>query len=209
MKLAVFGASGRTGKPLVEQALQAGHEVVALVRTPSKLAIQHPKLTVIQGDAMNPVDVDNVVQGSDAVISVIGQAKGAPRDTQTVAITNIVAAMNKYGVKRLVSLTGAGVDDPHDRPKFVHHLIKTALKLLSGHVLKDAENHADAIRKSSLDWVIVRGPMLNEGPHTGNYRVGWVGVNTGSRISRADLADFILKQTSDTTYVRQSPMVSN
>src|SRR5689334_228722 len=141
MRLAVFGATGRTGKPLVEQALQAGHEVVALVRTPSKLAIQHPKLTVIQGDAMNPVNVDDTVQGSDAVISVIGQAKGAPRDTQTVAITNIIAAMNKYGIKRLVSLTGAGVDDRRDRPKFVHHLIKTALKLLSGHVLKDAENH--------------------------------------------------------------------
>lgn len=209
MKLAVLGAAGRTGKPLVEQALQAGHEVVALVRTPSKLAVQNPKLMVIQGDAMNPLDVDKVVQGSDAVISVIGQTKGSPRNTQTVAMTNIIAAMNKYGVKRLVSLTGAGVDDPHDRPKFANHLIKLALKLLSGHVLRDAENHAEAIRKSNLDWVIVRGPRLNEGPHTGNYRIGWVGVNTGSRISRADLADFILKQTTDTTYLRQSPMVSD
>ena len=209
MKLAIFGATGRTGRPLVEQALQVGYEVVALVRTPSRLAVEHPKLMVIQGNVMNPADVDKVVQGCDAVISVIGQSKGAPRDTQTVAITNIIAAMNKYGVKRLVSLTGAGVDDPRDRPKFVHHLIKTALKLVSGHVLKDAENHAEAIRKSNLDWVIVRGPMLNEGPHTGAYRIGWVGVNTGSRISRADLADFILKQTTDTTYLRQSPMVSN
>jgi putative NADH-flavin reductase len=209
MKLAIFGATGRTGKPLVEQALQAGHEVVALVRTPSKLTIQHPKLTVIQGDALNPVDVDKVVQGSDAVISVIGQRKGAPRDTMTVAITNIIAAMNKYGVRRLVSLTGGGVDDPRDRPKFANRMIKLALKLMSGHVLKDAENHAEVIRKSNLDWVIVRGPMLNDGPHTGNYRVGWVGVNTGSRLSRANLADFILKQTTDTTYLRQSPMVSD
>ncbi len=98
---------------------------------------------------------------------------------------------------------------PHDRPKLINHLIKIALKLQSGHVLKDAENHAEEIRKSDLDWVIVRGPMLNEGPYTGKYRVGWVGVNTGSRISRADLADFILKQTTDTTYLRQAPMVSD
>src|SRR5690348_2739695 len=209
MKLAIFGATGRTGKPLLEQALQAGHEVVALVRTPSKLTIQHPKLTVIQGNAMNPADVDRVVQGSDAVISVIGQTKGSPRDTMTVAITNIIAAMNKYGVKRLVSLTGGGVDDPHDRPRFANHMIKLALKLMSGHVLKDAENHAEAIRKSNLGWVIVRGPMLNDGPYTGNYRVGWVGVNTGARDARADLADFILKQTTDTTDLRQSPMVSD
>lgn len=209
MKLAIFGATGRTGKPLVEQALKAGHEVVVLVRTPSKLIIQHPKLTVLQGDAMNPADVDKVVQGSDAVISVLGQSKDSPRDMQTVAITNIIAAMNKYGIKRLVSLTGAGVDDPRDRPKFANHLIKLALKMMSGHVLKDAENHADAIRKSDLDWVIVRGPMLTDGPHTGNYRVGWVGVNTGARLSRANLADFILKQTTDTTYLRQAPMVSD
>lgn len=209
MKLAIFGATGRTGKPLLEQALKAGHEVTVLVRTPSKLTIQNPKLTVMQGDAMNQDDVDKAVQGSDAVISVIGQAKGSPRDMQTVAITNIITSMNKYGVKRLVSLTGAGVDDPHDRPKFAHRLIKLALKLLSGHVLKDAENHAEAIRKSNLDWVIARGPMLNEGPYTGNYRVGWVGVNTGSRISRADLADFLLKQTTNITYLRQLPMVSD
>lgn len=209
MKLAIFGATGRTGKPLVEQALKAGHEVVVLVRTPSKLIIQHPKLTVLQGDAMNPADVDKVVQGSDAVISVLGQSKDSPRDMQTVAITNIIAAMNKYGIKRLVSLTGAGVDDPRDRPKFANHLIKLALKMMSGHVLKDAENHAGAIRKSDLDWVIVRGPMLTDGPHTGNYRVGWVGVNTGARLSRANLADFILKQTTDTTYLRQAPMVSD
>ncbi len=180
-----------------------------LVRNPAKLTVQNPKLTVVQGDVLNQDDVDRVVQGSDAVISVIGQTKDAPRNLMTVAITNIIAAMHKYGVKRLVSLTGAGVDDPHDRPKLPNHLIKLALKLMSGHVLKDAENHAEVIRKSDLDWVIVRGPMLNEGPYTGRYRVGWVGVNTGSRISRADLADFILKQTTDTTYLRQAPMVSD
>jgi putative NADH-flavin reductase len=209
MKLAIFGATGRTGRPLLEQALRDGYEVVALVRNPAKLAIQNPELTVVQGDVTNQVDVDKVVQGSDAVISVIGQSKDSPRDLQTVAINHIIAAMNKYGVRRLVSLTGAGVDDPHDRPKLANHLIKLALKMMSGHVLRDAENHAEAIKKSNLDWVIVRGPMLNEGPYTGKYRVGWVGVNTGSRISRADLADFLLKQTTDTTYLRQAPMVSD
>jgi len=122
--------------------------------------------------------------------------------------TNIISAMEKYGIKRLVSLTGAGVDDSRDRPKLANHLIKTALKLMSGHVLKDAENHVDVIRKSNLDWVIVRGPMLKDGPHTGNYRIGWVGVNTSSRISRADLADFLLKQATDTTYLGQAPLVS-
>jgi NAD(P)H-binding len=74
----------------------------------------------------------------------------------------------------------------------VNRLIKFALKMLSGDVLKDAEQHVEVMKKSPLDWVIVRGPMLNKGPHTGKYRVGWVGSNTGTRISRADVADFLL-----------------
>jgi putative NADH-flavin reductase len=209
MKLAIFGATGRTGKPLVQRALEAGHEVVALVRTPAKLTLQNDKLTIIQGDAMNPNDVDKAVRGTEAVISVLGQSKESPHDMQTVATRNIIAAMEKYGIKRLVSLTGAGVDAPQDKPKLANHMIKFALKTLSGQVLKDGENHARAIQNSQLDWVIVRGPMLNEGPYTGKYRVGWVGVNTGARISRADLADFMLKQVTDNTYLRQLPMISD
>jgi putative NADH-flavin reductase len=146
MKLAIFGATGRTGLPLVKQALEAGYEVVTLVRTPAKMPFEHDRLTLVQGDAMNPTDVEKVVQGTDAVISVLGHSKDSPRDLQAVATRNIVAAMQKYGVKRLVSLTGAGVEAPQDRPKLVNHLIKIALKLLSGDVLKDAEQHVEVMK---------------------------------------------------------------
>lgn len=209
MKIAIFGATGRTGKPLVQQALDAGYEVVALVRNPSKMSLSNEQLTIIQGDAMNLAEVEKAVQGTDAVISVLGRSKDSSKDMHTVAIRNIVTAMQKYGVKRLVSLTGAGVDAPQDKPKLFNHLIKIALKMMSGEVLKDAEQHVEVIKKSQLDWVIVRGPMLNEGPHTGKYRVGWVGVNTGARISRADVADFLLKQVTDNTYLHQLPMISD
>lgn len=209
MKLTIFGASGRTGRPLVQQALDAGHEVVAFVRDPAKLPLTHERLTILQGDVMKLGDVEQAVRGSDAVLSTIGQGKDSPKDVQTVATRNIVAAMEKYGVRRLVSLTGAGVDVPEDQPKLINHVIKLALKMLSGAVLQDALGHVDVIRGSNLDWVIVRGPMLTEGPRTNNYRVGWVGVNTSARISRADLADFMLKQATDTTYLRKLPMVSD
>ena len=209
MELAIFGASGRTGRPLVQQALDAGHDVIALVRTPANFPLKHERLTVVQGDAMNADDVDEVVQGSDAVLSVIGHSKNSPKDVQTVGIKNIVAAMEKYGITRIVSLTGAGVDAPQDKPKFINHVIKFALKTLQGDVLADAEQHAKVLQGSNLDWVIVRGPMLTEGPHTGKYRVGWVGINTGTRISRADVADFMLKQVSDNSYIHQAPMVSD
>lgn len=209
MHIAVFGGTGRTGIPLIQQALEAGHTIVVLVRTPSKMSIHDERLTLIQGDVLNPADVDKVVQGSDAVISVIGHIKGSPKDMQTVAMKNILAAMNKYGVKRLVSLTGAGVAVPQDKPKLINHVISFLLKLLSGDVLTDAEHHYEVLQSSPLDWIVVRGPMLTEGPHTGKYRVGWAGVNTGMRISRADIADFMLKQLTDNTYLRQAPMISD
>ncbi len=209
MELAVFGASGRTGRPLVQQALDAGHDVIALVRTPATFPLKHERLTVVQGDILNAADVDEVVQGADAVLSVIGQSKNSPKDLQTSGIKNIIDAMEKYGITRIVSLTGAGVDAPQDKPKLINHVIKFALKTLQGSVLADAEQHAKILQASNLDWVIVRGPMLTEGPHTGKYRIGWVGVNTSTRISRADVADFMLKQLTDNTYLRQAPMVSD
>jgi len=209
MKLAIFGASGRTGRPLVQQALDARHTITALVRTPTTFPIQHERLTIVQGDAMDPATVEKVVQGADAVLSVLGQTKNSPKDMQTVATKNIIAAMQKFGITRFVSLTGAGVDAPEDQPKLINHVIKFALKTMSGAVLKDAEQHATVLRNSDINWTIVRGPRLTEGLHTGKYRVGWVGVNTGTRISRADIADFMLKQVSDTTYLRKAPMISD
>lgn len=209
MKLAIFGASGRTGRPLVQQALEAGHDVVALVRTPSKLSIRNERLTVVQGDAANLADVERVVQGADAVLSVLGHVKGSAPDIATQAIRNIITAMDKDGVKRLVSLSGASVHAPQDNPKLVNRLIKFITKATTGSLLEDAEQQLAAIQNSDVDWVVVRGPILNEGPHTGTYRVGWVGVNTGIRISRADIADFMLKQVTDTTYLRQAPLISD
>ena len=208
MKLAIFGATGRTGRLLVEQALAAGYDVVALARIPSKLPLQDARLSVVQGDVTDPAAVTAVVRGADAVISVIGHAKGAPPDVQTVAARHIVAAMRQNGVRRLISLTGAGVDAPQDRPTVLHHLIKLALRIAAGPVLRDAVGHAAVIRQSGLDWTIVRAPMLTEGPRVGSYRVGWVGVDTGPRLARSDLAAFLLAQVTDRTYLGQLPMVS-
>jgi len=210
MKLTVFGATGRTGLPLVEQALAAGYHVMAFVRDPDKMPIQHERLTLVQGDALNAADVDRAVAGADAVLSTLGQTKSSPNNIQTMATRHIVAAMQKHGVQRLVSLTGAGVAAPQDDPKLINHFIKFALKMFAGDVLQDAEGHAQVLRNHpDIEWIMVRAPLLTEGPHTGDYRIGWVGVNTGPRVARADVADFMLKQVTDDTYVHQAPVVSD
>lgn len=208
MKLAVFGASGRTGRPLVEQALAQGHEVKALVRDPSKLSTSHDRLAVIRGDVLDAAKVDEAVAGTDAVLSVLGQTKTSPKGLQTRGTQNIIAAMGEHGVRRLVSLTGAGVRDPRDRPKLVDKAIMFLLKRLQPALLEDGMRHAEVIRASDLEWVIVRGPRLTEGPRKGEYRVGMIGENSGTLISRADLADFMLHQTTEDTYLRQMPVVS-
>ena len=208
MRVAIFGASGRTGRPLLEQALAAGHEVRALVRDPSKLHVGHERLVVIRGDVLDAATVEETVAGTEAVLSALGQTKLSPKDVQTRGTENIVAAMEKHGVRRLVSLTGAGVRDERDEPKLVDRVITFLLRRLQPDVLEDGVRHAEVIKGSGLEWVIVRGPRLTEGPKKGEYRVGMVGKNSGTRISRADLAEFMLGQLTADTHLRQMPVVS-
>lgn len=210
MKLVIFGATGRTGIPLVEQALAAGHEVTAFARTPSKLGIQHERLSVAQGDVLNADDVALAIPAdADAVISVLSPVKGSPDDLLPRAVDNILAAMNLKGIKRLVYMTGAGVSFPEDQPGLFDRVIKFALKTTAGKVLEQSEQAVRKVQNSDRDWTVVRAPMLTNAEHTGDYRVGWVGVNTGPRLARADAADFILKQTTDDSYIGKAPVVSN
>ena len=120
----------------------------------------------------------------------------------------IVDAMGRYDVKRIVTLSGGGLSAPLDRPGPADRVIKFLLKTLSGHVLADAEQHLRVLKVSGLEWTVVRGPRLTEKPGTGTYRVGWVGVDASTQISRDDLADFILTQAKDRTFIGQMPFIS-
>ncbi|MDO5534927.1 MAG: SDR family oxidoreductase, partial [Propionibacteriaceae bacterium] len=201
--------TGKTGRRVLERALSQGHEVRALVRNPAKLEVAHERLSVVQGDVLDAEAVESTVAGAEAVLSLFGHVKGSPRGLQTEGTELIVAAMQRHGVKRLVTLSGGGLRAPQDRPKLADRLIRLLLRLLSGHVLTDAEGHLEILQRSGLDWTVVRGPMLSEDPGKGRYRVGWVGVNASTRISRDDLADFILTQVDDDTFLRQMPFVSD
>lgn len=208
MKVAIFGSTGRTGRHLVRRALERGHEVTAFARDPGRLGISHDRLTVVRGDVLDPSAVDRAVAGQEAVVSALGHAKDAPKDVQTRGTENIVRAMKEHGVGRLVSLTGAGVRAEGDEPKLVDKVFGLLLKTLQRDVLEDAENHVRVVRGSGLGWVIVRGPRLTEGARTGSYRVGLVGRNSGTSISRADLADFMLDQLVSDAHLGGMPVVS-
>ena len=208
MKIVVFGSSGGTGRHIVEQTLEAGYEVTAFVRSPEKFGIKHPNLTVFQGDVIETEKVEQAIAGQEAVISALGPTCPPVPGMMETAAKNIVIAMEKHGVKRIISTTGGGVRDPQDQPKLFDHMMKGLLTLMAGSVLKDSEAHVNIIRASNLDWTIVRFPRLVNGERTGNYRVGYIGKNSGSQISRADGADFILKELDSCEYFHKMPMVS-
>lgn len=208
MKLIIFGATGRTGLQLVTQALAAGHEVTAFVRNPSKLTVTHPKLKTITGDLSNAKTVASAIQGQDAVLSALGPIKNSPKDMMAVAARNIIAGMNAAGVRRLITLTGAGVAQPGDEPKLFNRFMSLMLNTFARDVLTDSSAHAQIVRDSSLDWTIVRVPMLTDGPRSGKTRSGMVGINDGSRISRADVAAFMLEQLKPGSATHNAPVVS-
>ena len=210
--IALFGATGKTGRRVLDRALTAGHHVRALVRDPGKLgdAESQPLLTVVRGDVLDPETVDRTVAGADIVLSLFGQVKGSPKSLQTDGTRNIVAAMSEHGVRRIVTLSGGGLRaEGKDQPKAPDKIIGFLLKTISPHVLADAEQHLEVLKASDLDWTVVRGPRLMESPGTGTYRVGWVGVNSSTQISRDDLADFILTQVDDRAFIRELPFVSS
>jgi putative NADH-flavin reductase len=207
MKLVIFGASGRTGLPLVEQALHAGHSVRAVVRDPSKIGIKHANLEVVKASIEQPLEA--VVRGTDAVLSALGPVKGGSKSLMQTAAENIVEAMYKTGVKRLITLTGAGVAQPDDQPRVFNHFMSFMLNLFAKDVLLDSSQHARVVRESKLDWTIVRVPMLTDTSASGKIRVGKVGINDGARISRSDVAAFMLSQLSGITHIHQAPVISS
>jgi len=208
MKLAIFGGSGKTGRFLLEKALQQGHDVVALARTPSKVTVQHPNLTIIQGDSQDLTTVERVVSGADAVISVLGRTNNAPEMTITISTQNIINAMEKFTVRRLVIVAGAGVGDPKDKPGFIDGVFKFLLGVLSKNAVTDMIQVTELVRASGLEWTIVRAPMLTDDPAKTTIREGYLG-SVGVRLSREDLAAFTLQQVADIKYLRQAPVISN
>ena len=208
MKIVVFGASRGAGLQVVKQALEAGHIVTAFVRSPEKFEVGHENLIVFKGDAMDASAVENAINGQDSVISALGPTRPPIPHMMETSAKNIVTGMKKHGVCRLISTTGAGVRQPEDEPKFIDNFIGFLLNILAKDVVLDSAENVQVIRTSDLDWTVVRFPRLMDGEHTGKYRVGFVGKDSGTQLSRADAADFILKELAEKKWLRKLPVVS-
>jgi putative NADH-flavin reductase len=206
MKVVIFGATGSVGRLMLRQALAEGHSVTAFVRDPAKLGIEHPHLRVVQGDATDPTAVASAVRGQDAVVCALGAgAKGSIRSEGT---RNIVRAMEAAGVQRLVCQSSLGVGDSRENLNFFWKHIMFGLLLRRAYA--DHVAQEDHVRQSRLDWTIVRPGAFTDGPRTGRYRHGFAGDDKAitHKISRADVAEFMLRQLTDRTYLHKTPALS-
>jgi putative NADH-flavin reductase len=206
MRIIIFGSTGGTGIELVKQGLELGHEVVAFARTPSKLDdLKHENLSIVQGDVLNYEDVAIAMdESAGAVLSALGNTLKKGDVTTSSGTKNIIKAMKASGIKRFICETSLGVGDSFGQPGFV--FTKIVVPLLLKHAFADKEIQEEHIRKSDLDWIIVRPGALTNGKKTSEYRLGSEKYIKG-KISRANVAEFMLKQIETDEYLRKTPAI--
>ncbi len=216
MRLAIFGATGKTGRHLVQQGLEKGHEVAVLVRDPTKLGIQNPKLRVVKGDVLSDAAaVEQTVAGADAVMVALG-ASSFKKPTSIVeeGTRVIMAGMRKTGARRLLVISTVGANETSQQAGFLFHrvlrpLMRTLAPTAHHIIFVDKERTEEAVRQTDLDWTLLRAPRLVEGPFTGKWRTlmpGEPGLSTRS-LSFADLAGYMLQAAEDPKLVKTAPIV--
>ncbi|RYU84428.1 NAD(P)-dependent oxidoreductase [Hymenobacter persicinus] len=209
MKVLVFGASGGTGRQLVVQALEQQFSVTAFVRDPTRFELKHPNLRVVAGDILQPATIQAVVAGQDAVLSALGVKRNQVGDTTLSDGTqNILEAMWEHGVRRFICATSLGVGSSRGEEGFLFRRVVRPLFLK--HVFADKERQEALIQASPLDWTIVRPAGLTNGARTGGYKVAlsFAQARIKGRISRADVADFMLKQLATDAFVGRAVGIS-
>ena len=208
----IVGASRGVGLETVKATLQAGHSVRALARSARRIPVDHPKLEKVVGDALEMATVKRALTGVDVVIQSLGVSAGPevilkPTRFFSTATRVLVTAMEEAQIKRLICVTGFGAGNSRGHGGFLY---SATFHLLLERVYDDKDVQERIARGSELDWVIVRPVILTNGPKTNIYRAvidprGW----TCGFISRADVADFLIKQIDDNTFVHKTPVLTS
>jgi len=209
MRIAVFGGTGKAGWMLIQQALDEGHEIVAFARNPGKLTIRHDRLTIIAGELSDETEIERAVGGTNAVVSLLGPLPASKGQPITAGTKNVLAAMERHGVRRLVVVSTASACDPNDVRDLKFALLVGLMKRIYPAAYDDIVATAAAVRASDRDWTIVRLPLLTNGPKT-RVNAGHLGLGVvGTFLSRANLVEFLLRALQDPRTIRQAPAISN
>ncbi len=208
MNVVVFGATGGTGRAIVQAALEQGHRVTAFVRDAAKLAITHERLSIATGDVMDAAAVEAAVSGHDAVVCALGTPATTKTTVRSQGTRNILAAMRAARVERLVCVSSMGIGDSKPMLPPLYRWLLVPLLLKQGfaeHELQEA-----SIRGSDTAWTIVRPGALTNGARSDAMRHGFVPEAKGLRakVSRADVAAFVVDELAAARHVHATPWLS-
>lgn len=212
MRIVIFGATGPTGILTLTKALKSGHHVVVYARDPSKVTYEHPNISLVKGELSNKQLIADTIKGANAVISVLGpKGKSTPDLPLAQGMKHIVSGMKLHHVKRLIATATPSASDPHDQYQFGFSVAVWMVKNLMRSTYDEIVSIAQIIRNSGLDWTLVRLPMLTDKPQKNPVTAGYIGHGTINLfwLNRSDLADFIVKQLDDHTFIHKAPAVSN
>jgi putative NADH-flavin reductase len=206
MRLVVFGATGGTGNEIVKQALDAGHDVTAVARKPSAIRIQHEHLKVLQGDVLIPETLIDAVKGQDVVVFAVGAADRSPTTIYSMGTMNVLMAMALAQTRRLISISASGLNPG----AWIQKLIaKPLLWWIFKHGYTDMSHMEIIIKASPMDWTILHPPRLTDGQRRGKYKVAVnIQLSNGWLLSRADLADYVVKHLQDVSTYRSTVEVA-
>lgn len=208
MRIAILGASGKTGKPLIEEALARGHEVIAIVRTPEKLTLNDPRVSTRKGDAFDADSVIAALAGADAVITTVGKTDLRDKrvNLSTAAHRAVIAGMRAHGIRRLLVISSIGAAQGVKRKGWRRNIYLYLRRKYYGDMCQMEQE----VTASGLDVTVLRAPMLYDGPQTGSYRV----IEDENylhelRIARADLAHFLLQDIADSKWVNRTIAIAD
>ena len=216
LRILVVGATRGTGRAAVQQLLEEGHHVTAFSRSAHKLDIESERLTLFSGDATNPADVERAVAGHDAVVVTLGITENpirvrivgparTPIDVRSRGTENVIAAMRKHGVRRLVVQTTFGVGSTRGQLGFMDRMF---FSLLLKPQIDDTEVQNEAVVQSDLDWVIAQPVHLTDDEAAPMPFVSTAGETANMKVSRSSVARFLAQAATSPTYVRRSVAVS-
>jgi putative NADH-flavin reductase len=205
--IAVLGATGKSGKYLVDQLIKHGYFIRVLLRDPAKFTIANSRIEIVQGDAGDYTAIYNLLENCHAVISTLGQRKGEP-PVLSLATTHIIQAMRKQRINRYIVVTGLSIDIPGDRKSFRTKLLSHLMKWFFASVIADKQKEFSALAASSLEWTLVRLPVIELTDETGTIAIDLYDC-PGKKIRATDLAVFLMQQLSDNRFIQKAPFIAS
>lgn len=205
MNILIFGANGNIGTRVVSSLLNDGHTVKAFVHGASHFP-KHELLSVITGDVRSSKDVESALPGVDVVISTLGSWGTKSKDILSTGMQVIIPAMEKAKIQRIISLTGSGVLLPTDNAAWYDRLNPLLLQIVAPKILIDGERHIQELRKSDLDWTVVRSPVMKNGAKNG-YVLSDTPPLLWKRAVRDDVAQAIVDLATSNDHVKQAPFL--